>query len=198
MRGARQLAVIVAAGTFAFATHGMARAADSPATLIVPLRPIANASLSGTATFVDLGNGKSQAIVTVSGTAAADAGPVDLRNGSCPVPGSPRHALATLSGGTSSSEVPVSVADLKEGHVAVVIHHVPPPAINDATGILACGSVAAPSSATPTADDGTRTTAMGGTVGTVTLLVGVAGLTVLRQRRRRRLMVSGATARPHA
>lgn len=198
MRAARHLAAFVAAATLAFATHGAVRAADGPATLVVPLRPIANAALTGTATFVDLGNGKSQAIVTVSGAAAADAGPVDLRNGSCPVPGAPRNTLTTLSGGTSSSEVPVSVADLKEGHVAVVVHHVPPPAINDATGILACGTVAAPTSAAPTADDGTRTISVGGTVGTVVLLVGVAGLTAMRHRRRQRLTAARAAARPRA
>lgn len=198
MRAARHLAAFVAAATLAFATHGAVRAADGPATLVVPLRPIANAALTGTATFVDLGNGKAQAIITVSGTAATDAGPVDLRDGSCPVPGAARQTLATLSGGTSSSEVPVSVADLKAGHVAVVVHHVPPPAINDATGILACGTVAAPSSTAPTTDDGTRTISIGGTIGTVVLLVGVAGLTVLRQRRRNRLMASGAGARPRA
>ena len=62
MRAARHLAAFVAAATFAFATHGAVRAADGPATLVVPLRPIANAALTGTATFVDLGNGKSQEI----------------------------------------------------------------------------------------------------------------------------------------
>ena|GEM_PF-6325285 len=199
IRATRHLTAVMAVGAlaFAFATHGAVRAADGPATLVVPLRPIANADLTGTATFVDLGNGKSQAIVTVSGAASADAGPVDLRNGSCPVPGASRHALATLTGGTSSSEVPISVASLKEGHVAVVVHHVPPPAINDATGILACGTIVAPAAA-PTTNDSTRTTSIGGTVGTVVLLVGVAGLTAMRHRRRQRLMASGTSARPRA
>lgn len=197
MRAARHLAAIVAAGTLAVAPPGVVRAADGPATLVVPLRPIGNVALTGTATFVDLGNGASQAIVTVSGAASADAGPVDLRNGSCPVPGASRHAIATLAGGTSSSEVPISVASLKEGHVAVVVHHVPPPAINDATGILACGTIAPPSAA-PTANDSTRTISIGGTIGTAVLLVGVSALTALRHRRRQRLSTSDARTRQRA
>jgi hypothetical protein len=187
--------MIVAAGAIALASHGIVRAADGPATLVVPLRPIANVALTGTATFVDLGNGKSQAIVTVSGAAAADAGPVDLRNGSCPVPGAARLSLASLTGGTSSSEVPISVADLKDGYVAVVVHHVPPPSINDATGILACGAVAAPTATASTSNDATRTISIGGTIGTVVLLVGAAGLTALRQWRRHRRTASGERLR---
>jgi hypothetical protein len=197
MPAARHLAAIMAAGTLAFASLGMAHAADSPATLVVPLRPVANAAITGTATFVDLGNGKAQVIVTVSGTAATDAGPVDLRDGSCPVPGAARQTLTTLSAGTSSSEVPLSVADLKAGHVAVVVHHVPPPPINDATGILACGTIAAPATASTT-DNRTRTITIGGTIGTVVLLVAAVGLTALRGRQRQRSLVSGATARPRA
>ncbi len=185
MRAARHLAAIVAAGAFALAPPDVTRAADGPATLVVPLRPIANAALTGTATFVDLGNGASQAIVTVSGAASADAGPVDLRDGSCPVPGASRHALATLAGGTSSSEVPVSVASLKQGRVAVVVHHVPPPAINDATGILACGTIAPPAAA-PNTNDSARTISITGTIGTIALIVGAAGLTAVRLRQRQR------------
>lgn len=185
MRVARRLIVGVMAATVALGAGIVAQAADGTATVIVPLRPVANAPLSGTATFVDLGNGRSQVIVVVSGAATGEAGPVDLRDGSCPVPGSARLALAPVAGGTSTSEVALSVADLKAGHLAVVVHRVPPPPVTDTTGFLVCGTVAAPEAGAMVMGEGTRTFAIGGTVGTI-VLIGVAGLLVVERRRRRR------------
>ena len=81
-----------------------------------------NSGISGTATFSDLGGGKTRVMIQVSG-AGAGPQPAHIHPGSCSqLDPTPSYTLSSVNNGQSTTDVDASLQQLLDGHYAVHMH----------------------------------------------------------------------------
>jgi hypothetical protein len=149
----------------AFASAAVASAAG-PVT--INLDPQNNSGESGTATLTDLGNGKTQVEVTITGAPAGVVQPMHIHKGTCAnLDPKPTYPLTSLTDGKSVTEVDVALADLQNGDFAINGHK----SAQEASVYVFCGNIpAATAAALPTT---------GGDFTNTYWLLGILGLAVL-------------------
>jgi LPXTG-motif cell wall-anchored protein len=169
---------LAAAGVAAALALPTAASAQAPRTVTVNLATQNASGVAGAAILTDMGGGHTQVVIKVS-TGGNNAMPAHFHDGTCatlnPVPKIP---LNTVTNGTSTSDVNMSIAQLLASPLAINLHK----SAAEASVYTACGNVVATAAALP------RT---GGHAGfAAPLLAGagaaLAGLGGLIARRRRR------------
>jgi hypothetical protein len=81
-----------------------------------------NSGISGTASFTDLGNGKTRVAIQVSG-AGAGPEPSHIHPGSCSqLDPTPAFSLTSVSNGSSTTDIDASLQQLLDGKYAVHLH----------------------------------------------------------------------------
>jgi hypothetical protein len=81
-----------------------------------------NSGISGTATFSDVGGGKTRVMIQVSG-AGAGPQPAHIHPGSCAqLDPTPAYTLTSVSNGASTTDVDASLQQLLDGRYAVHMH----------------------------------------------------------------------------
>jgi hypothetical protein len=97
-------------------------AAAQSNTLTLALSPQNNSGISGTATFTDMGNGKTHVVIQASG-AGAGPQPSHIHPGSCAqLDPTPAYTLSSVVNGMSATDVDASLQDLVDGHYAIHMH----------------------------------------------------------------------------
>jgi hypothetical protein len=92
---------------------------------------------SGTATLEAAGDGMTKVTIELSNP-PADPQPAHIHTGACPDVGDVAHALDNVEGGTSETDVPVTIEDLQAGDFAVNVHK----SEAEADVYVACGDIA--------------------------------------------------------
>jgi hypothetical protein len=112
-------------------------AAAQSQTLTLTLNAQNNSGISGTATFNDLGNGKTRVVMQVSG-AGPGPEPAHIHPGSCAqLDPTPAFTLSSVTNGSSTTDVDSSLADLLDGHYAIHMHK----SQDELTVYVACADV---------------------------------------------------------
>ena len=107
-------------------------------TASVSLSPENNSGISGTATLTDLGTGQTRVVVRIS--PGAGNRPAHIHSGNCgPSLGEVVYPLTNVQGGTSTTEVGASLADLQTGDFAINLHESP----TNIPTYVACGNILA-------------------------------------------------------
>jgi len=102
----------------------------------VPLSEQNASGLNGTATITDLGGGQTR--VELSFTGDTGNRPAHIHDGTCAnLNPAPRYPLSNVINGTSTTEVPASLAELEQGTFAVNVHMSP----EQANIYVACGDL---------------------------------------------------------
>jgi hypothetical protein len=97
-------------------------AAAQSNTLTLTLSPQNNSGISGTATFTDMGNGKTHVVIQANG-AGAGPQPSHIHPGSCAqLDPTPAFSLSNVVIGKSATDVDASLQQLIDGHYAVHMH----------------------------------------------------------------------------
>jgi hypothetical protein len=112
-------------------------AAAQSQTLTLTLNAQNNSGISGTATFNDLGNGKTRVMMQVSG-AGAGPEPAHIHPGSCTqLDPTPAYTLSSVTNGTSTTDVDATLQELIDGHYAIHMHKSP----DELTVYVACADI---------------------------------------------------------
>ena len=138
-----------------------------------------NSGISGTATFSDLGGGKTRVMIQVSGAGAGPL-PAHIHPGSCSqLDPTPSYTLSSVNNGQSTTDVDASLQQLLDGHYAVHMHK----SQDELTVYVACADIV--QTGRPGALPNTGRVAQDWTgVAAVLLGLGLVGLGVLASRRR--------------
>jgi len=138
-----------------------------------------NSGISGTATFNDLGGGKTRVMIQVSG-AGAGPQPAHIHPGSCSqLDPTPAYTLSSVNNGQSTTDVDASLQQLLDGHYAVHMHK----SQDELTVYVACADIV--QTGRPGALPNTGTVADDWTAAAAVLLgFGLLGAGVVVQRRR--------------
>jgi hypothetical protein len=91
---------------------------------------------SGTATLEAAGDGMTRVTIELSNP-PADPQPAHIHTGACPDVGDVAHALNNVEGGTSETDVPVTIEDLQASDFAVNVHK----SEAEADVYVACGDI---------------------------------------------------------
>ncbi|HEY1296707.1 MAG TPA: hypothetical protein VGJ60_26820 [Chloroflexota bacterium] len=113
-------------------------AAAQSDTLTLTMSPQNNSGMSGTATFTDMGNGKTHVVMQVSG-AGAGPEPAHIHPGSCSeLNPTPAFTLSSVVNGMSATDVDASLQQLVDGHYAIHMHK----SQDELTVYVACADIA--------------------------------------------------------
>ncbi|HEX5501177.1 MAG TPA: hypothetical protein VFW96_01060 [Thermomicrobiales bacterium] len=148
----RRLTRILAPGAVFLAFLALAGLASAaPSTLTINLTPLNNSGESGTATLTDMGNGKTQVVVTMQGAPAGVTQPIHIHEGTCSTLNpNPKYPLTSLQNGKSETTVDVSIADLLASPFAINVHK----SQQDVSVYVSCGNITQTAS-TPSAPPNT-------------------------------------------
>jgi LPXTG-motif cell wall-anchored protein len=106
-------------------------------TLTVTLSPQNGSGISGTATFTDMGNGKTHVVIQTSG-AGPGPEPAHIHPGSCAqLDPTPAFTLSSVVNGMSATDVDSTLQQLIDGHYAIHMHK----SQDELTVYVACGDV---------------------------------------------------------
>jgi hypothetical protein len=112
-------------------------AAAQSQTLTVTLSAQNNSGISGTANFMDLGNGKTRVMMQVSG-AGAGPEPAHIHPGTCAqLDPTPVYTLSSVTNGTSTTDVDSTLQELLDGTYAIHMHKSP----DELTTYVACADI---------------------------------------------------------
>ena len=140
----RKLAILFAV-ILAVTMLGTASAASS---ITINLDSLNNSGVSGTAVLTDLGAGQTQVVVTVTGEAASASEPDHIHTGQCGATlGGVKFPLKNVEGGTSTTVVGSSLADLQTGGFAINLHE----SAANIKNYVACGNIPAMAATAATA-----------------------------------------------
>ena len=126
-------AVVLAAAT------ASALAEDTGITRVrIPMRAIEKSGESGTARLTSLGDERTQVDIVLKGAPKGVAQPAHIHEGSCAkLNPQPKYGLNNVVDGKSSTQVPVGLAALQTGNLAINVHK----STDDISTYVACGSI---------------------------------------------------------
>jgi hypothetical protein len=127
------LGVLLVAGS-----AGAALAQESGITKIrMPLRAIEKSHESGTATLTSLGDERTQVDIHVKGAPQGVVQPAHIHEGTCAkLNPQPKYGLNNVVDGESSTQVPVGLAELEKGNLAINVHK----STQDISTYVSCGN----------------------------------------------------------
>lgn len=124
-----------AAGT---ATDTAATTVAAPAEIEVPLAAQNESGVSGTATFTDLGNGKTRVVIAATDVADAPPRPAHVHAGSCAdLDPAPAWGLLNVTDGASETVLATPLQEMVDGDFAVNVHQ----SVDNLDAYIACGNI---------------------------------------------------------
>lgn len=157
---------------FALVVLTLASAAITQAAgpITVPLAADNDSGETGTATFTDLGNGKTMVEVSITGAPEGVAQPMHIHAGQCgPTLGKVAFPLTSLEGGKSSTTIDTTLDALMTGDFALNGHK----SAAEISVYVFCGNIPAAAATLPaTGGDFTNGAAMFAILGAALLMVG--------------------------
>lgn len=157
---------------FALVVLTLASAAITQAAgpITVPLAADNDSGETGTATFTDLGNGKTMVEVSITGAPEGVAQPMHIHDGQCgPTLGKVAFPLTSLEGGKSSTTIDADLASLQTGNFALNGHK----SAAEVSVYVFCGNIPAAAATLPaTGGDFTNGIVMIAILGALALVTG--------------------------
>ena len=138
-RPGRWLVPLVALAASAVAAVTGCNALGAPGTpdLSIHLRTLNASGVTGTVAFTDLGGGHTRVAIVVEPAGHPDM-PAHIHPGTCDnLTPQPKYPLENVRDGRSTTEIPVSITELKAGQTAVNLHA----SINDLQTYTACAEI---------------------------------------------------------
>ena len=122
------------AGTFILAACGLAFAQQP---VKVDLHQQSKSGETGTATLTPMGD-QTKVELSIKGGPKGVAQPAHIHEGSCAkLDPKPKHGLENVTDGKSTTTVPVSLAELTKGQLAIIVHK----SAEDLKTYVACGDI---------------------------------------------------------
>lgn len=115
-----------------------ATATTTPTELTVDLAPQNDSGVSGTATFTDLGDGKTRVVIAATDTAGAPPRPAHVHAGTCAdLDPAPAWGLLDVTDGASETVLATPLSEMLAGDFAVNMHR----SVDNLDAYIACGDI---------------------------------------------------------
>lgn len=116
------------------------------APVVVQISAVKNSGQTGTATFTDLGEGKTKVEISLTGGKFTAAQPAHIHTGMCTKPGDVKYPLTDVVNGMSETTIDAPMSELWTGGLLVNVHK----SAKEMSVYTACGDLVAPAT-TPAA-----------------------------------------------